>query len=323
MKNYFRLFIDYLFLMRLFLLVPVWTVFLFGYYYGALFSGNNISPFFNKEFFFNIIFFSLAVSSYYIFNQLNDIETDKLNKKLFLISENVVPKSHAIILSILLFSISNLYALYMGIFYSRWDIVLVFFMASFFGVTYNLPPFLWKNKPILGLLADSLGHGLVTFLAGWISITHISKEAFIYSLPMTFGNAAIFLLTTIVDEQGDRKAGKITFVVKYGKDITIKVSILFMLLAFLSIFLMRSDIIEKSCPFIIGVLGSLLVYLYLLRDDNKKIIFIAFKTSVAFVTISLFFYYKWYLIVVLFTYLISKIYYKYRFNKNYPSLTGE
>jgi 1,4-dihydroxy-2-naphthoate octaprenyltransferase len=94
------------------------------------------------------------------------------------------------------------------------------------GVAYSVGRRPWKNRTILGLIANALGHGTIVFLMGRVFVNQSSPAAVWYSVPYLFAVAAVYLATTVPDEAGDRLSGKCTLAVCIGTRRTMVVSAL-------------------------------------------------------------------------------------------------
>jgi len=321
-------FVDYIFLMRFSLMPPVWTVFLFGYFQAKIVDSQLIGDAtYQPHFWSSITFFSMLVGSYYIFNQLNDVESDKINNKLFILSEGLISIKNGIIYSIILLIIPILYTIYIGKSDGNWGFLIGYSLSLIPGFGYNSKPFLWKDRPFLGIIGDAFGHGMIAYLVGWVSAGYeISFVAILGGIALTFGNAAIYLLTTIVDIDGDKNANKRTFAVVYGKKNSIILANIFIILALITspillLFVEYSHLL--ILPLFISTLLTTFLFISLFFNNSTKRIFTVFKYGVLFVTSGVFFFYPQYIIAIFITFFGTKIYYKKRFNKNYPTLKAE
>jgi len=95
--------IDSLFLFRLLLLIPVWTVLILGWITGnvhASLGGIATQNYIESDLWVSLIFFSLIVSSIYIVNQIADVESDRLNNKLFILPRGLVTITEAWMLAV-------------------------------------------------------------------------------------------------------------------------------------------------------------------------------------------------------------------------------
>lgn len=305
---------------------PVWTIFLYGYFQSQFYDTGDSSNLFWPV----IIFFSILVGSFYIFNQLNDVESDRVNNKLFILSQNIISVKSAKITSFTMYSSAMIFSFVLSIYTNSISFFVVFCLATVSGIGYNLPPFLLKNRPIAGLILNSLGHGMFTYLAGWVAFSYtLSLTAVLWSLALTFGNAAIYLLTTVVDFEGDKKMDKKTFVVMFGREKTLFSAFVLIFLSVVTSLIPCLYIGFEPLailPLFVSSLATLLFFVPLLNFKasfcNKKV-FRAFKWGVFFVTASVFVFYPLYAAVVGAVFFFTKYYYKKRFNKNYPTFKPE
>ncbi len=200
---------DYIFLLRPTLLIPVWTFLLLGYYRAIEEPRSHwgVGP----RFFLAFLLYSGLMGGLYILNQIVDRETDRANKKLFLVSEGYVPLRFAYLEMVALFALAFLLSLQFPLSF------VVFICLSFgLGMAYSLPPLKLKGRPILDLLSNSLGYGLLNFAVGWLTVRPLSGEMFLRSLPYVFSVGAVFVNTTVPDIPGDQKAGDRTTGVLLG-----------------------------------------------------------------------------------------------------------
>ena len=220
--------LDYLFLLRIPLLAPVWTILILGWisgnqyaHFGGSFIGDNTG---NSaiNLWTILIGFSLIVASIYVVNQIVDIESDRINHKLFLLPNGIISVRTAWICAFL----CAIIGIVTSFFYD--GVILFLFIAGLLlGYLYNLPPFQLKNCAWGGVLANSLGHGMITFLVGWYASkigttidTQVMVKGLLSSVAPALANGAVFLATTIPDADGDQLTGKKTFCVKYGEKVS-------------------------------------------------------------------------------------------------------
>jgi 4-hydroxybenzoate polyprenyltransferase len=321
----FRKMLDCLFLLRIPLLVPVWTILLLGWITGsnkAVVGGFIATP--AVEFgrlWLAAAAFSLIAASIYVVNQIVDIESDRINRKLFLLPHGFISTRTAWILA----SACALGGLSVAaVFIHDLPILVIFFVSLLVGALYNLPPIHLKNSAFGGVCASALGHGMLTFLVGWYSTVAPENTGTIATLAAglisglspTFANAAVYLATTIPDATGDRLTGKKTFCVVYGEKKTAVTAAFLCAGAFLSSFCMLHHYWVMAVPSAI----SLIFFLLFAFATKREHAFKAFKWPVfllsAFVTL----FAPEYGILILLTFFGSKAYYKWRFNFDYPTL---
>ncbi|MDP6126199.1 MAG: UbiA family prenyltransferase, partial [Candidatus Latescibacteria bacterium] len=94
--------------------------------------------------------------------------------------------------------------------------IVVYGMGMCLGVLYNHKRWSWKDRPYVGLLANIVGHGSLTFVAGWMAAGGGSLAGAWASVPYGLAVGCTFILTTVVDHEGDRASGKNTLAVASG-----------------------------------------------------------------------------------------------------------
>jgi 4-hydroxybenzoate polyprenyltransferase len=310
-----RTFVDMLFLLRFPLLAPVWTILILGWIAGTPGAGVWKSAY--GTLFINTLGFSLLVASIYVVNQIQDIESDRINRKLFLLPHGIISVPAAWTLAAVCAAAGLAISLTQGV----WMFAL--FAAGFvMGILYNLPPAQLKNRAVGGVAANALGHGAITFLVGWLSAKNGQEiatpeliEGLLSSLAPGFANGAVFLATTIPDAVGDARTGKRTFCVAYGTRAAAAAAAVMCALALAASFLMESHVWVMAIPAAI----SLFVFVYSAISAKTESAFYSFKWPVfllsAFVTLFV----PVYGALILFTFFASRLYYKYRFGIVYPT----
>src|SRR4030042_5064713 len=140
MKNIVLKIIDTFFLLRITLLVPVWTVLLLGWITGNAHIGIGgilCSSGGNEHFFWIVLTgFSLIVASIYIVNQIVDIESDRINHKLFILPRGLLSVTTAWVCA----GSCAVLGLAIGLLFVNGAMTILFCMSLLLGVYYNLPP---------------------------------------------------------------------------------------------------------------------------------------------------------------------------------------
>ena len=286
--------LDCFFLLRIPLLAPVWTIFLLGWITGTqvLRPGGRFTSSIDASAFMHLWValtgFSLIVASIYVVNQIVDIESDRINHKLFLLPHGFVSVTTAWILA----GICAISGFLIALNYNT--VMLSIFAVSFIlGICYNLRPFSLKNHAWGGVIANALGHGMLTFLAGWYCAkfpASLSPELIttgvISSIAPALANGAVFLATTIPDAAGDKSTGKQTFCVTFGARITARFSALLCIGACISAFFMENHFWVMALPSLI----SLVFFFYFAYSLKQEIAFSAFKWPVFLLSASVAFY---------------------------------
>lgn len=319
--------LDCFFLLRFPLLAPVWTIFILGWICGNDFilPGGRLPETPTMAIWSNLWMvltgFSLIVASIYVVNQIVDIESDRINRKLFLLPHGFVSIRTAWILAascaLAGFTIAARYN----------STLLILFAASLLlGVAYNLPPLSLKNHALGGVLANSLGHGALTFLAGWYTARYpadltseLITTGLIAAIAPALANGAVFLATTIPDAVGDARTGKKTFCVQYGAKSTSRFSALLCAGSCFGAFFMGRNYWVMLIPSIV----SLFFFILLAFSNRQELAFRAFKWPVFLLSASVALFVPVYGILIIVTFFGSKLYYKWRFGIDYPTFKSK
>lgn len=307
--------LDYFFVLRPMLFFPGWSTLLAGYFI----DDNHrllipVSEILNHDFWpimGLLIIFSMAMGMSFVLNQLQDVESDKGNKKLFIIAEERIPKNRIIIESLLLGSGAIILAFIYNLTVGIWLVLFIILT----GILYNFEPMRLKDKPWGSLLANTL-MGFFAFAIGWSAahsgIARLIRDA----LPYVFFNTALYFYTTLPDMKGDMQAMKKTLAVIYGHKRVINWAFGFYVVALLSVFFLKDHmawfIIVLSLPF------------FLITVRNKDISSAVRNTKFSILIFAGAVCLKWpfYLGIMIVLFFFTRWYYRARFNFDYPNFKG-
>jgi len=292
---------DYLFFLRPMLHLPVWTIAILGFF--------QISHSYSSRLGLLLLTSSAAASWAYILNQLSDIESDRLNRKLFFLPDNIISPLAARILAAAMFLLTMAGGFSLGS-----NIAVLFMIGLLLGCAYSIKPLSWKARPMAGFLTNAVAHGVLPFAAGYIAAGGEPLTGFLRSIPYFLAVGGVFIGTTIPDYDGDRISGKITPAVRLGPDRA----------AVLMTFCTISSIISAWLlhDMALTIAGSLALPFYFLNwaKTSARNSALAAKVSILFLTLAAGWYFRAYLLIILILILITRIYYKWRFKMTYPTL---
>jgi len=304
-------YLDYFFVLRPTLFFPVWTVFLANYHANIYFDKQQEFSTTTSNPILISVLITLLLGCVFIMNQIKDIQTDRQNKKLFIIANGYISIKNAIYEATILLLISIGAAFFIDL-----KIGLVFLSVFFTtGVLYNLKPFIWKDKPILGVLANFLG-GFTVAASGWITAGAHNWKFMIHATPYALGLVAVYFLTTLADIEGDSLANKQTFGVKYG----FKRSI-FMALTFEMVTIIFSFILRDYILFVPAICAFPLFLIAAVTQDLKDVLK-AVKFTVLFASLAVCVIYPFYFLILVGLFFFSKWYYRSRFDIEYPKFAA-
>ena len=303
--------VDYLFLLRPLILIPVWDFLLIGAYLAQRTRG------FTWEILLGLVIYTMVMGGVYILNQIVDVETDRFNKKLFLISGGIVSVRNATRLLtclwlaavILSYPFGTTFLLFIGI-------------SLAVGVLYSVPPFKLKGKPILDTLANALGYGLINFALGWLLIRPLNLPDLVVFLPYVLCIAAVFVNTTLVDLDGDRRAGDITTAVWLKEPGSLLVSTLLAAAAVAVAYHNRDFVCLIPAAVSFPLYPAAAVYYFVKKILPRKLVIASFRLPGLLFTIVTGYLYWPYLVFLVLLLAGMRLYYKKYFNLNYPTLAG-
>ncbi len=295
---------DYVFLARPILLVPVWAFFLLGYLRAG---GQRF--YFNKAFLLTIIAYTTLMAILYILNQIADRNLDIINQKHLLIAEGIIPLKNAY-MEIILLAIITLFLCTKLPF-----LVVIIMLISFaLGILYSFNPFKLKAVAFADILINGIGYGFLNYCLGWLTIRQFSSDVIIFSLPYVFAVSAIFVNTTVLDIEGDKKCGYKTTGVVLGKINSARLALLLIIACIVF------SVLNRDFICLIPALISLpLFFLAGLKGDEHYIkLSIRIGGPLLILIVGIIF--PYFLICSLLIFVFLRIYYKKRFGITYPNL---
>jgi 4-hydroxybenzoate polyprenyltransferase len=296
---------DLIFFGRPILIIPVWTVYL---HFTAFIIKNGycrleLAP----HSIIHLIFLTLIFKGVYVLNQIYDIETDRLNDKLFFLTRNIISIRTAWIYYIALSSAGLLLAIGQSI-----SSAILAGSIILLGLFYSIPEVKFKDRPIAGLLANGIGFGILVPLVAASDIygPDIGAAIIPYFMAITAG----YILTTIPDMDGDAAAGKKTVAVILGPKTVLWLALLASL-ATLATSILAGNYEMLGVSFITAIL-----ILILLITFNERLLLFTSKFPILILTLMAAAHYPLYLLILLLTIALTRFYYKKKFDIIYPQL---
>jgi len=302
--------LDRVFLLRPTLLLPVWTLLFWGAALDRPRAWGILH--FPGRFWQALVSYSLLMGAVYVLNQIYDVDTDRINRKLFLLTDGYLSVRDAWVECAVLVLVSLALGWSLGFSYRvLWGLSLLL------GVLYSVPPFVWKGRPVLDLLSNALGYGGVNVLVGWVAHHTWRWDIWPHTLPLVFSVGAVFLLTTLPDIPGDRASGKRSTGVWLGVRRTAGLAALMLWLAVL--FAARYGDV-----WVLGV-GALSLPLFVAAavDAGEGWIKLAYRLAGGLFGVATALRFPLFVLLGGLTFLALRLYYQRRFGLTYPSLRGQ
>jgi 4-hydroxybenzoate polyprenyltransferase len=321
---------DYVFLTRPMLIIPVWTIALLGAR-AAEWRSRGTNPFIldrypfvdfsqdDRQMLLTLLMSTLLAGGIFILNQIFDVESDRRNKKLFLIADGHVSPTEAWVLYILTTTVAIV-----GAFLVNWQLGFLFVVGALVGLQYSLPWFNLREHPYKSFRNNMIGHGTLAFLFGWVmtmkapdEFTNFNLEGIIKSLPYVLAVGAVYLNTTLPDLEGDKAVGKKTYPMEWGLGRTLRISFWMTLVAVVFAILFAD--------YAFALAAAISLPFFATAWMHKSLTEATLATKVSILALSLFaaIYFPPYLAIVLLVVVATRIYYAARFSIKYPVLTGK
>lgn len=214
-------------------MVPLfWGVSVIPYYIGWIFATRKLYPTYIVDFLtatesstanFNEFWVFglglLAIGPFLggftlLYNDYWDSEVDKTSKRkaLFPLPQGLLTHKTVFRGSILLMGLAIMFSIFVSLLFT---ILIVLCIAL--SLSYSTPPIRLKNRAGLDVVTNAMGSGLLCSIAGWIVTKPLLEYPVLWGLVSIFGVSALYIPTTIIDQESDKRAGLNTFAVKLGK----------------------------------------------------------------------------------------------------------
>jgi 4-hydroxybenzoate polyprenyltransferase len=173
--------------------------------------------------------FSLVTGAIFVLNQYFDRKSDIMNpqKRHLPVAAGELSPKQSSVLFVSLFAIGLLVTAVV-------DYTLLFLFVTYIGVgiVYSTPPLHFKKRPVIDLLTVGVGSGIMPFLIGMqvsnqLLIDFSLSLILICIIPLFLFQIASHIFQAIGDYEADKDEKITTFVVRYGKEKSAKIAVLF------------------------------------------------------------------------------------------------
>lgn len=303
-----RLAADFFFAARPMLNLPIWSVYLVSLHYHNLLSAEQFGP---SDLAMLALLSLMAAAAYYL-NQIHDYDSDAINRKLGFLQRGFIRKDQmrkaGLICSLLSLVGAALFSFF---------IFQIFVQSLVLSYLYSVKPFRLKDRAITGMIANAYAFGwLIPFtvmpemdmhnngLLGWHNPAYFFLTV-----------AAIHILTTLPDREGDRSTGKRTIGVVLHPVAAMTASLILSGLAAWVAF--RSG---NSALMWLAV-ASLAAIAAALLSGSERMILVAARLPILLLTLLAGWLYPGYLLFIVVLVVLTRVYYRRRFDMVYPRLT--
>jgi len=293
--------VDFVFAARPMLLLPVWSIYLVTYHF------TNSPAHFDLRAFMILTAISLIMVGCHYINQIYDFQSDLINNKIGFLQKEFISKSEMVAGYLAVTMLGLTISIFQDF---RFFVLAISMVIS--GYFYSAPPLRLKDRPLWGLLANGIGYGFLLILA--LPIYPDSNLLLLISLMVYFflTVSAIYLLTIIIDRDGDKAARKNTLAVRFSDR---------NLIAFGSLMAMAASVIAGLLGLILLMALSALsavLFFFALAKPQMPVLFFTCKFPILLLSLLAGYYYPVYLVFMLVLIICCRLYYRKRFGIIYP-----
>lgn len=297
---------DYIFVLRPLLLTPAWSFYLLGA--GEVARGSS-RPLLIPPSPATIISLTFILTCGYLINQIFDRESDRVNKKVFFLAEGIFSTWGVLAMAVISFLAAS-YFFHRSPSMVRTPLLLALVLA----LTYSLPPIRLCSRPFFDTAANAVGFGGLAFVLGYAAGAGRYGRSPLLAAPYVLLVASTFLLTAVLDYEGDRQVGKTSSAVRLGKKSALRVAALLGVGAFIS---------SLACSHMFAAALTLLALPapFYARQGDRKRVSLAVQATTMLVILAASSQWPLYLAAIIPLVVLSRYYYRRRFGLIYPGVT--
>lgn len=294
---------DLIFVGRPVLLIPLWTIYL---HFLSIVSRGHGGIDIHSDLY-GLAGLTLIMMGAYVLNQIFDIETDRINDKLYFLPRGIVSVRTAWIW----YAILSVLGLAIAFMFAR-EAIGPCLLTLVLGVAYSVPGVRLKDFPVAGLLVNAMTYGFLVPACAAPDAVYVDfgRPVIPYFLAVT----TIFILTTIPDMAGDAATGKKTVAVVLGPKRTLWLALAAAVLTvWTAVFAGNPEVAVVA-----GITAAMVVAL--LISFETRLLLAAGKAPILLLTLAAGYHFPPYLILLALTIVLTRVYYRNRFGIIYPRL---
>ena len=300
--------LDFIFILRPTVVVGMWVFFFAGAALAARAGGGSL-PLFPppRALLLGFGAMTAVLGGGCLLNQISDVETDRVNEKLFFLPRGIISMRAAWVELAVVWLLAAVLAAPLS---AGFKVVLA--ASLLLNVTYSAPPVRAKSQCPWDMVWNGLGFGLASAAAGWASVAPLTPAIILLGLTYTLAVAGVTASTTVLDVEGDRALGLRTTAAVLGTSGASTLTLVLVAAAGLMGAVLRDPL---------GFFGPalslpLLVRAHVTRDRGHRIAANQLMVAAFVVVASLRAPYL--LLLLAIVYFGSRSYYKIRFGFSYP-----
>ena len=296
--------LDFIFAARPMLLLPVWSIYLVTHHF------LNLDGKIGAKAFVTLSAISLLMAGSYLINQIYDFQSDVINNKIGFLQRGYLEKREIAAAYFSTTVVGTAISAFLGL-----TFMIIALLIVLLGFFYSSPPLRLKDRPLWGLLANGIGYGVLMPLS---AASYRKLEFSLLGLLILYFSltvSAIYLITAIIDREGDQRTGKHTLSTKYSERGLVIIGLT--LVAGSLIVFARMNL----WPLGVMSVATFTLFLVLMIAQSQRLLLFSSKFPILLLTLLAGYYYPVYLVFVLVLIIACRLYYKKRFGMIYPKLS--
>lgn len=195
--------LDFIFVLRPTIVVIMWVLFLTGAALGARASGGSL-PLFPLPTGLLLGFGAMTavLGGGCLLNQISDVETDRVNEKLFFLPRGIISMRAAWVELTVLWLLAAALATPLSPGFKT-----ILAASLLLNITYSAPPIRAKSHCPWDVVWNGVGFGFVATAAGWACVAPLTQAVGPLGLTYALAIAGVSASTTVLDVEGDRALG--------------------------------------------------------------------------------------------------------------------
>jgi 4-hydroxybenzoate polyprenyltransferase len=195
--------LDFIFILRPTVIVGMWVFFFAGAVLALRAGGTSLILLLpSRDVLLGFGAMTAVLGGGCLLNQITDVETDRVNEKLFFLPRGIVSMRAARVELAVVWLAALALAAPLSAHFK-----LILAASLVLNITYSAAPVRAKSRIPWDMVWNGLGFGFASAAAGWAAVAPLSTDVIAVGLVYSLAVAGVTASTTVLDVDGDRSEG--------------------------------------------------------------------------------------------------------------------